>query len=59
MNLVMMKFMFIVEIIMKKEKKEILEKCLIYLNIKLNVAFVFFWCFKFKNKKELKKKNII
>ena len=53
MNLVMMKFMFIVEIIMKKEKKEILEKCLIYLNIKLNVAFVFF--FFFKNKKELKK----
>ena len=53
MNLVMMKFMFIVEIIMKKEKKEILEKCLIYLNIQLNVAFVSFWCFK--NKKELKK----
>ena len=48
MNLVMMKFMFIVEIIMKKEKKEILEKCLIYLNIQLNVAFVFFDVLKIK-----------
>ena len=48
----MMKFMFIVEIIMKREKKEILEKCLIYLNIKLNVAFVFFDVLKIKRIKE-------